>query len=146
MAINYNFYNFFNGINHRWYGLCYANGNNDSLILPNESEFTLVATWKLNNEFDFELSEDETYYKISGIGTVVTSDVVIPSEYKGLPVRTIEEGVFANSSIRSITIPTSIKKVRTTFNYSLVDIYYEGTIKDWCEIDFNNHQHLFHNT
>ncbi len=36
---------------------------------------------------EYELSSDGTYYTITGIGTCKDRDVIIPSEYKNLPVK-----------------------------------------------------------
>lgn len=56
----------------------------------------------------FELSEDETYYIVSGYNGT-ESDVVIPAEYEGLPVKEIGVMAFEECEIlTSIEMPDSI--------------------------------------
>lgn len=60
-------------------------------------------------ELEYSLSTDGSYYKVSGLGTVTSENVVIPSSYKGLPVKTVGANAFANNtSIKSVDIPSSV--------------------------------------
>ncbi len=53
-----------------------------------------------------------SYYAVTGIGTCTDTDIVIPYEYNGLPVKEIAYDAFLlESSLTSITIPDSITKV-----------------------------------
>ena len=64
------------------------------------------------NELEFKLSEDEKYYSVVSIGNCTDTNVVIPEEYKGLPVTQIGNSAFKNcKSIESITIPVSIRYI-----------------------------------
>ncbi|MBE5730714.1 MAG: leucine-rich repeat domain-containing protein [Clostridiales bacterium] len=72
---------------------------------------------------EYKLSEDGTYYSVAGIGDYVGTHLVIPEEYKGLPVKEIDsfaltpevvEEETKNSallSIRTITIADSITRI-----------------------------------
>jgi len=75
---------------------------------------------------EFELSEDGTYYSVAGIGDYVGTHLVIPEEYKGLPVKEIRRGVFSASFLtigdenkieldapwlKAITITNNITKI-----------------------------------
>lgn len=58
---------------------------------------------------EMTLLTDGTGYEVVGIGECTDTDVVIPSEYEGLPVTHIGPGAFYNcSGITSITIPDSV--------------------------------------
>ncbi len=66
----------------------------------------------------FELSEDETYYIVSGYEET-TKNLVIPSEHEEKPVKEIKEFAFSrNQTVESISIPSSVKKIgRNAFMY-----------------------------
>ena len=54
----------------------------------------------------------------------------------------IGESVFSNcTNLRTLTIPKSIKEFKASIlksDMKLKDIYYDGTIEDWCNIDFQD--------
>ena len=50
----------------------------------------------------------DEYYYVSGIGTCTDTDIVIPSEYNGKPVKSISNDAFENSRITSVLIPDSV--------------------------------------
>lgn len=68
----------------------------------------------------FTLSEDGTYYIVSGMGTCTDTDIVIPSIYNNKPVSAIKQQAFvgnsskpnyAQNNIKSVTIPGSVKSI-----------------------------------
>lgn len=60
-------------------------------------------------ELEYSLSSDGSFYKVTGLGTVTSENVVIPSSYKGLPVKTVGTKAFANNtSVKSVDIPSSV--------------------------------------
>jgi len=64
-------------------------------------------------EFTYVSNDVGGNYYVSGIGTCTDTDIVIPSEYNGLPVRAIGNYAFSNcSTIRSVTIPGSVTSIR----------------------------------
>lgn len=78
------------------------NGKVYKIILPNTGSKGLVYT----------LSEDETHYCCSGIGTSMKTDVVIADTYNYLPVKAIAQTAFKGcSSLISITIPNSVMTI-----------------------------------
>ncbi|MCM1223158.1 MAG: leucine-rich repeat domain-containing protein, partial [Lachnospiraceae bacterium] len=59
-----------------------------------------------------ELSEDETYAIVTGIGTVTDSIIYIPKTYLGKPVASIGNSAFSGcGGLTSITIPDSVTSI-----------------------------------
>ena len=86
----------------------------------------------------YKLSSDRTYFIVSSIGTASTSDIVIPADLNGLPVRAIGELAFQYANISSITIPDSITSIGQRafyFSRGLTSVYITD-IAAWCAIDF----------
>ncbi len=60
----------------------------------------------------YTLSEDETYYSVSGIGTCTDTEIYIPAEYNGKPVTSIGSWAFLDcTSLTSVTIPNSVTSI-----------------------------------
>ena len=55
-----------------------------------------------------------SYYAVTGIGSVSRADIVIPAEYRGLPVKEIGAEAFAGcSALKSVTLPEGLEKIGT---------------------------------
>ena len=88
----------------------------------------------------FTLSDDGQRYAITDANLSISGDITIPSTYNGKPVTTIGGRAFRDChSLTSIVIPDSV----TTIGYgafsgctSLTDVYYLGTLEQWCGISF----------
>jgi len=60
----------------------------------------------------YELSTDQTYYTIIGLGGAAPDELVIPEHYNGLPVLYIAENAFKNNPlVKNVTIPASIRGI-----------------------------------
>ena len=60
---------------------------------------------------EYELSSDETYYIVTGIGTA-SGDIIIPDTHEGLPVTYIGDHAFSDcSSLTSIEIPAGVTSI-----------------------------------
>lgn len=68
--------------------------------------------------FDLTLRDDGNYELKSYKGS--QKRVTIPTEYKGKKIVSIESNAFENSSIESITIPSTVEKINTTL-YNFYD-------------------------
>lgn len=77
-----------------------------------DEEITLWPTLLAKEELSFTISDDGSYYIVTGIGTYKESAVVIPSEYNGLPVKEIANYAFRDcTQMTSVTIPASIVRI-----------------------------------
>ncbi|MBR7101730.1 MAG: leucine-rich repeat domain-containing protein, partial [Clostridia bacterium] len=80
-------------------------------------------------DLDFELSSDGTYYIIKGIGTFEGSNLLLPSEHNGKPVKEIKESSFRNDTrIKKVIIPATIEYVGdfAFMESALKELYIEG--------------------
>ena len=86
----------------------------------------------------YKLSSDRTYFIVSSIGTASTSDIVIPADFNGLPVKALGDRSFQYTNISSITIPSSVTSIGEMAFYTcrgLTSVYITD-IAAWCAIDF----------
>ncbi len=61
---------------------------------------------------EYTLSEDGTYYAVTGIGTCTSTEIEIDSTYNDLPVTSIGSRAFTRcSSLTEITIPNSVTSI-----------------------------------
>lgn len=61
---------------------------------------------------EFTLSDDGTYYIVTGIGTCTDTELVIPGTHQGLPVREIGDYAFYGcSGLESIMIPEGVTAI-----------------------------------
>ena len=70
-------------------------------------------------DLELELSENERYYTVVGIGNCIDDEISIPETYNGKPVFAIAESAFANNeSIKSVVMPSSIIAIgNSAFEY-----------------------------
>lgn len=92
--------------------------------------------------YDFTINEAGDGYIFTGMGDIFTSEVVIPSEYNGLPVVAIAEEVFKdNSYIKKVVIPEGVTAVPyNAFSgcNSLVTVVLPSTITEISDYAFEN--------
>ncbi len=79
------------------------------------------STQEGSDGLEYALTEDGQSYYLSGYTDDAPEDIVVASEYNGLPVTAIGEGAFETRSdpytgltivnIRSVTIPSSVKEI-----------------------------------
>ena len=116
----------------------------------------------------YELTSENTGYIVTGLDyskyDINALTIIIPSEYNGLPIVGIKEETFKNNKtikriilsnnityveksafykcagITSIKIPNSVISIgEYAFEgCNLKDVYYNGTIEDWCNISFKS--------
>mgnify|MGYP003307993812 CR=1 FL=1 len=72
---------------------------------------------------EYTLSDDESYYILSGIGSCTDTIINIPSLYKDKPVEIIKDHAFANNySLIGVNISKSIKLIDESSFYSCVNL------------------------
>lgn len=65
-----------------------------------------------SEDFIYELSNDESYFIITGLGTYSNQELVIPNEFRNKPVKEISKNAFYSCSLfTSAIIPDSINKI-----------------------------------
>ena len=75
------------------------------------------------NTLKYSLSDDGTYYIVTGIGSYSNTNLVIPEAYKEKPVKEIGESAFEyNASIKTVEIPSGIVKIGDSAFYSCKNI------------------------
>jgi len=123
---------------------------------------------KISVELEYTLSEDSTYYTVSGMGTCTDTELYIPSTYEGLPVTRIGYNAFAKyDSLTSVTIPdsvtnidysafsgcTSLTSVTIGKSVAVIDVYAFHNCTNLTQIyfnatemtDLNDNNYVFHN-
>ncbi len=59
----------------------------------------------------FELNDDKSSYSVVGLGGCKNSNIVIPNEYKGLPVTKIGEYAFSTQKITGVKLSDNIEEI-----------------------------------
>lgn len=147
-----------------WYTKNNKQWNFSRNIIINQ-DLTLTARWKnVANDYQIKETNENSVAIISYNG--LDENVEIPSMFNNKEVKEIKENVFKNnktiqsiiipegvksigswsfqncSSLTSITLPSSITYIgEHVFDdcYALHNVYYNGTIKSWCNIPFAKH-------
>ena len=76
-----------------------------------ESQYVIPAL-KFVDGFEYRLNEGDDSYTVTDIGAITDTNIVIPSEYKGLPVTAIGNHAFEECNfIVSVEIPDSVTNI-----------------------------------
>ena len=73
----------------------------------------IVQIKKPSQGLKFTLNPDGQSYSVTGIGSCQDRDVIIPSEYYGLPVTSIGKNAFSGTYLSKVEIPNSVKSIET---------------------------------
>lgn len=129
--------------------------NLTDIYVPYEKDEVNIDAWKNSvptnarihyvgeQELDYVLNEDKTYYICTGIGNVTDTDIVIDSEYNGLPVKVVGSAAFLEETFTTVYIPESIERLEYgafANCENITDVYYEGSSLEWSRIyidDYN---------
>ncbi|MBO5789969.1 MAG: leucine-rich repeat protein, partial [Clostridia bacterium] len=78
-----------------------------------------VPTHWLPPALEYQLSEDGTYYAITGIGTYEDTELIIPSTHEGLPIKKIEASAFSgNERLVSVTVSEGVTSIENYAFYA----------------------------
>ena len=73
---------------------------------------TICHMVKVSVGLDLTLNPNGKSYSVSGIGTCTESDLLIPSEYEGLPIISVDSNAFKDCAfVTSVTIPDSVTTI-----------------------------------
>ena len=73
---------------------------------------TTCGTQPVTEGLAYTLINNDTEYKVSGIGTAIGSEIFIPSAHNGLPVTSIgAEAFYGSVRIKSVFIPDSVTSI-----------------------------------
>ena len=64
-----------------------------------------------NEGLKFEISDDGTYYKVTGNSNSTDKIVLLPKAHKGLPVGEIDAMAFVSASLEEIILPETLTKI-----------------------------------
>ncbi len=71
-----------------------------------------------SGQLEFELYNYSREYKVVGLGTLSSNDVVVPSEFDGKKVTAIGENAFSGTEISKVTLPETVKVIeKNAFSY-----------------------------
>ena len=120
------------------------------LIVMTPFAWILCDQYLMQKGFKLELSEDGKYYSVCGYWGQNKKKAVIPRRYKGKPVTKIIELSATHATddlpIDTLVIHDGIEyigfDVRSAYDYA--NIVYEGTIEDWCKIEFPYDGYLYY--
>ena len=88
-------------------------------------------------DFYFDLSYNGLV--IIGVKDKTATSIVIPDN-----VVSIRSGAFSGcSNLTSITIPSSVTTIGTFYAFNLTDVYYLGTLEQWCNITLDSSYRCF---
>ena len=123
---------------------CLVSCGNDDTSLPEENQGDQGLS-ENSKKLKFRINDDGESFSVIGVEAefvaLRVSDIVIPSEHEGKPVTSIGNNAFDGITwLKSITIPDSITSIgERAFNacHDLEDLYFNGGIEDWCNIEFS---------
>ena len=79
---------------------------------------TICLRPRVSVGLSYSLNEDQTSYSVTGVGTCTDTDIIIPAEYKDLPVTGIADRAFKFCSfVAGITLPDGVTSIgNSAFN------------------------------
>ena len=112
------------------------------LSQPIMQDTTINALWEIDSRLnDFHFSAGTTSLDIEGVKKTNKTHVVIPDFATGIWFKNFQDN--HNPTVTSLTIPKSVTYINASSRSwgecfpLLENIYYEGTLEDWCKITFS---------
>lgn len=101
-----------------------------------KSDIKLTAYW-VDENLKFTINEGFETLTITGYLDKTTTSIIIPNRSTVIEARAFFDCIL----LTSITIPSSVTAIEENAFAaceSLKNVYYNGTIEDWCNIEFSN--------
>ena len=77
-----------------------------------ESSITVSEALLIDSKLEFTLSDDQTYYILTGLGEETGDSIIVPSKYKGIPVKEIADNVFMNVTyLKTVKLYEGLEKI-----------------------------------
>ena len=100
------------------------------------------AAEHITEGLEFTLSKDGTYYTLTGSGTATDTEIYIPAEYEGKPVKEIGASAFEdNEKITYVVVPKGVERILSRAFYSclaLERVTLPDSVKSLGEYAFYN--------
>lgn len=90
------------------------------------------------NGIEYTLNAKEDYYTLSGVGSFKGTELSVPSEYNGLPVKAIgHDAFYGNKTLTSVVIPDSIESIGHNAFYNCRNLSDISFPDELCSIGIN---------
>ncbi len=94
-----------------------------ALISHNDAVFGRCSMCNASFNLALTLSEDKTYYTVSGIGTEIDDFIAIPDKYNNIPITAIAADVFkGNKSLIAVSIPNTVTSIGDSAFYGCTSL------------------------
>ena len=82
-------------------------------FLVGNSNVCIVCGTQVTPRLAYELSENQEYYIVTGLGCINSTNITIPAEYRGKPVQEIAARAFKGMNITAVTFGANVKVIGT---------------------------------
>ncbi len=90
------------------------------------------------NGLEYTLNAKEKYYTLSGVGSFKGTELSVPSEYNGLPVKAIgHDAFYGNKTLTSVVIPDSVDTIGHNAFYNCANLINISFPEELCSIGIN---------
>ncbi len=88
-----------------------SDGENNDGATDNTPDDSQESSVEFSKGLEYSLSNDSTYYILTGIGSCTDSEIVIPPTYQSLPIKEIASYAFRDQKITSLTTSNNLTTI-----------------------------------